>query len=443
MATKAEMLQALAAESGPITISGLAEKIGAQATQITAQVTRMVKNGEVERNEAGEVLITEKGRELITVSSEVEVGATDFDRFKYLGRKIGVVGDLIDVTTDHVWAGGDFRDLTWVWSALGEMGIRQDLKGRWWNAWRSFLKQGVPPELKDEVSSITDVLGKDEGSPLKKTGRDYIIVEDEPVRVGDGLGDYTMQDAKDILSIRALRDRARGSSGTERRADAAHGESLSELITALQPLLKNNADPNMLKEVLEAKMQLLKSEILAGMPQSSGQPKSWIDQLGDLVAATGKLKEVGPIIRSLLGLPEGGGNPHPPANPVILPFTDKDGNPMTITADPETGIQWLRFLGEEKRADEKQGMLKGMVDTFKEEWPTVAGALKETAEGYNKRVVQRSQGLEAASAEGATPPGGGPLEATCPSCQQTFPVTELSPEGDITCPHCNAVLTPR
>ena len=434
MATKAEMLQALAAESGPITISSLAEKIGAQATQITAQVTRMVKAGEIEKNQDGEISISEKAREEVTASSEVDVGATDFDHFMSLGKKIGVTGNLIDVTANHVWAGGDFRDLTWVWSALGEMGIRQDLKGRWWNAWRSFLKQGIPPELKDEITIGTEASAREEGSPVKKTGRDYIIIDDEPLRVGDGLGDYTMQDAKDILSIRALRDRARGSGVTERRPDAAHGENVSDILTALQPYLTKGTDTNMLKEMLGDKMQILKSELVASIPQSSGQPKSFLDQLGELTGIIGKLKDAGPIVRSILGLPEGGGNPNTPVNPVTLPFTDKDGNPMTITADPESGIKWLRFLGEEKRADEKQGMLRGIVETFKEEWPTVAGALRETAEGYNKRAAQgrRGAGTEA-----------GLEEATCPNpdCGHTFSVTGIPPGGEITCPNCAAVLT--
>ncbi len=434
MATKSEILQALAAESGPITTSALAEKMGVELNQLTTPVSRMVKAGEILKNEASEISISEKGREEVTLPSEVEVGATDFDHFKYLGKKIGVIGDLIDVTANHVWAGGDYRDLTWVWNALAEMGIRQDLMKRWWNSWRSFLHQGIPPELKDVVAASTKAIVKEGDSPLKKPERDYIIVDDESVRVGEGLGDYTMQDAKDLLAIKALRDRFRGSSGTERRPDAAQGEKVSELLIALQPYLTKDTDPSMLKEMLADKMQNLKTEILASMPQSSGQPKSWIDQLSDVAVAMGKLKEIGPTLRSFLGLPEGGGNPHPPANPVSLPFTDKDGNPMTITADPEVGIQWLRFLGEERRADDKQGMLKAAVQTFREEWPTLAGALKETAEGYN-RVAQGKRGSQAASTEEA-----GLLEATCPSCQRSFPLKE-TPTGVVSCPHCDAVLT--
>ncbi|GAJ05559.1 unnamed protein product, partial [marine sediment metagenome] len=44
----------------------------------------------------------------------------------------------------------------------------------------------------------------------KPVGREYIIIEDEPVRVGENLGDYSLQDAKDILAIRALRSRFGG-----------------------------------------------------------------------------------------------------------------------------------------------------------------------------------------------------------------------------------------
>lgn len=67
MATKTDILEALAAESGPITITGLAEKMGVEASQLTAQISRMVKSGEVLKDGAGEISISEKGKEVVTI----------------------------------------------------------------------------------------------------------------------------------------------------------------------------------------------------------------------------------------------------------------------------------------------------------------------------------------------------------------------------------------
>ena len=398
MATKSDILEALAAESGPILPSALATKMGLDINQITTQITRMVKNGEVTKNEAGEILITEKGKEVVTLPSHVEMGATPYDQFKYLGKKIGILGDLIDVTTDHVWNGGDYTDITWVWNAMGEMGIRPDLKNRWCNAWRTSLKQPVPPELKEQLLAGTEIVEKEEGTvSIRKPGRDYIIVDDEAVRVAEGLGDFTIQEAKDLLGINALRQRFKAPSGAGQTSQMGQPEPLSAILTALQPWLKQDTNMDVVKELLEAKMQLLEQNILSGIPRGSPQqPKSLMEQLIDLVGNLGRLKEVGPVLRSILGIPESSGNPNPTTFP--LPFKDKDGNPTTLTADPDTAIKWLGFLGEERRADEKHEMLRGTVQTIQQEWPPLVAALKETAEGYNKMASQ-AKGREAPETE--------------------------------------------
>ena len=92
-----------------------------------------------------------------------------------------------------------------------------------------------------------------------------------------------------------------------------------------------------LKEILSDKLALQKQEILSHIPQpgQTAQPKSFIEQITDAVAALGSLKEAGPMLRSILGIPESSG-----------------GNPAPTDFDRE--ITWRKFQGEERREDEKQ-----------------------------------------------------------------------------------------
>ncbi|GAI89164.1 unnamed protein product, partial [marine sediment metagenome] len=109
------------------------------------------------------------------------------------------------MATDIVWS-GEYDDVKWVWEALGQADIANDLRSVWVNSWRAKLHKAIPPELETELTGVSKVVAEAEKelAPSKR-GREYIIVDDEPVRVGENLGDYSLQDAKDILGIRALR----------------------------------------------------------------------------------------------------------------------------------------------------------------------------------------------------------------------------------------------
>ncbi|GAJ15640.1 unnamed protein product, partial [marine sediment metagenome] len=144
-------------------------------------------------------------------------------------------------TADIVWS-GDYNDVKWVWEALGQANIADDLRSVWVNAWRAKLHKGIPPELETELTGAPSpgAAEAEAGAGVatgKPGGREYIIVEDEPVRVGANLGDYNLQDAKDILAIRALRNRFGGAGQQGAAAQPSATEQLSNLITALTPLL--------------------------------------------------------------------------------------------------------------------------------------------------------------------------------------------------------------
>ncbi|GAI78607.1 unnamed protein product, partial [marine sediment metagenome] len=78
-----------------------------------------------------------------------------------------------------------------------------------------------------------------------------------PVRVGENLGDYSLQDAKDILAIRALRGRFAGLGGPAGGGQPSGAtEKVSEVLTALSPYLNKGSDLDTIKEVLADKLAL-------------------------------------------------------------------------------------------------------------------------------------------------------------------------------------------
>ena len=168
MATKEQMLGILAGETGPMNRAVLSKKLGVPTSSFQSQLDRLEKQKLVERNEQNEYTITEAGREFVLAQpppeetppgeeTEESLRTTEYQQFVGMGKITGVVPmALIEQVATHIWRGGDFRDLTWVWKGLTEMGIRPDLAQRWFHSWRSFLHQAIPSELAASVGAPTE-----------------------------------------------------------------------------------------------------------------------------------------------------------------------------------------------------------------------------------------------------------------------------------------------
>ncbi|MBA7599319.1 hypothetical protein ES703_06351 [subsurface metagenome] len=427
-----KLLELLAGETGAVSAAELAKKAGIPNIEaVRTQLGRLAKEALVSKDAQGEWTLADEGREYLNQLTQETAGTSEYEIFKSLGRRIGVVGELIGVVAEHVWSGGDYEDVNWVWKALGEMDIRADQRKRWWNAWRSHLGKAIPPDLREEVVGKDGEEPGQAGAP-KKSPNDYMIVEDEPVRVGEGLGDYSLQDAKDILAVRAIKSRFDrfNRPGTDGSGTGGTGEKISDIITALAPYLNKDTDPETVKEMLGDKLALLKQEIIMGLPHPS-QQKSMVDQLSELGAILGTLKDSGPLLRSLLGIPEPSTSSNPSTTSSMpVQLSDKDGNPIVM--DFDSLLNWKKFQGEEQRADEKQTLLRGMVTEFRQQLPVAMQALKATAEAYNRAAVS-------SKAEGI--PQSAPIQVTCAGCQQLITLSEV-PTVEFACPHCGVTLAP-
>jgi len=366
MASKEQILAVLAGESGPMNKAVLSKRLGVPTSGWQSQADRMEKQGLIEKNEEKEYTITEVGRQFALAQppeppeppppepgeeTEESLKTTEYQQFIKMGKDTGVVPlALIEQVATHVWRGGDYKDLDWVWQGIAEMGIRPDLARRWFHSWRSFLHQPIPADLVTAVAAPQSSAEKTAKVEALGKERDYILVDDMPVRVGQGVGDFDLETAKELAALRALKDRfSKGGTASTGAAPPAAtppmDQRLPDLITALKDFMKNPNDDavnTLRKELSDTKLDALKQDIISRIPQVA-EPKSFIQQLSEFGTT---MKDIGPIFKSMLGISE------PPAQSTVTPvlYKDKDGNVLDINSI----ITLKKYEGDERRADVEQ-----------------------------------------------------------------------------------------
>lgn len=88
-----------------------------------------------------------------TPPTEESLGLSPYEHFKTLGRKIGVNDQLVEVITDHISNGGNYKDIKWVYRGLSEMAIRDDIGSRWGAVWGRYLQKSLPLEKSGQRKS--------------------------------------------------------------------------------------------------------------------------------------------------------------------------------------------------------------------------------------------------------------------------------------------------
>ena len=432
MATREQILEILVSESGPVNQAMMSEKLGERISSFSTQLGRMVDQGLVEKNEQKEFSITEEGRAFALREAEVRqaagVGGTDgtlppteeslktteYQTFIELGKITGVAPlPLIGQTANHIWRGGDFRDLAWVWKGLTEMGIRPDLAQRWFHSWRSYLHQAIPPGLASKTGAGVEeetIAGKEE-TAAGKGKRDYILSgNDTPLYVGEGLGDLDYDDAVRLSTVRAAA-LARGGNqpapGGQPATPGTMAEDMAKVFNAVKEfigpqskgksyIVKPGEEGYMVEEVEEGKPTLIATP---GSGNTNPSPSFLIDSQGNVEEiAPGHpvvIKQAAPpsspgktyLVRQT---PEGmvteefdvgkpiiinAPAPSPGSNlPPMLPFPvigndgqpvyDKDGKPVYANVEPM--MKWMGFQGEQRRADERNQAIIATAKTFRE-----------------------------------------------------------------------------
>ena len=441
MATIAEILKALSAKGKLVSTADLAKELNASNETTLKQLTREKDKENVDGNSQEGWQITDRGRtELekgIIHPSMLEAGVTPRQQFEAIGRRIGLKDERITLSTDIVWS-GDYSDVVWCWKALGQADLADDLRQVWVNAWRAKLHKSIPPELETQLGGLSKTEVEVASAAASDTSgiKEYIILDDMPVRVGVNLGDYSLKDAKDLLTIRALKTRFSGigqgvgeQAGTGQGVTAGVGtnaERVSDLLTALEPYLNKGNNDDTLKALIATQLELQKHEILSMIPAPAiaAQPKTFVEGITEMVTAVSKLKEVGPIVKTMLGIPEPSA---PSTQGVPVQIAGPDGKPLIM--DLGKVMDWSKFQAEERRADERHGALMGLAKVVRENVSDGVSAMKAAAEEV------KGTGKDAPSQETT------PQVFACGNCQQEFSAPVGWDGQSLMCPTCNHQFT--
>ena len=478
MANQNEVLQALLSEEKVVSTDDLAEKLNTTKDTIRAQCSRLKGKGYVDGSTKEGWAITTEGREVLERQEKIpttpeDVGADTKSKLDYYGKLAGVPPDLV-LATSEIMLTGDPEDLEHAWEAMTQMDVPIGNRRRWFNLWRNYLKQGIPPQLKEKVSGALETEeGEEESTEVsrKDKGRDYIIADDVPVFVGEGQGDFSLKDAKDILGMRALRARVAGSTGSP-----PQGVSMQDILAIIDKINEGRGagSPSKSYVVTQGEEGAEIQEVEAGKPLILNQVGGTKPGTTYLVDNEGQLKEMQPgepiVIRQqappvpqaktyvVRQTPEGIiTEEYDPSHPIILnnpspgdgmlpgglpfPVFGGDGKPVydaegrPVYADIEPTMKWLKFQNEQRREDERHGSLMGIGKTVRENLGDGIMALKRAAE----EAAGSSENKPASSPEQPVfecgdchtrftpPPGwaGGALKCPNRECEREYTKEEL------------------
>lgn len=244
MASKDKILNTLAQQSGPITLTNLGKILGEPPGNFYTQLARFAKGEDAlvrktEDQKSWE--ITDKGREylenlnneqeaedakppaeILRNSEDPTAVMTEYQKFYQLGLQAGVNNKpLLKATVDHVWA-FDYHDLEAVHAALLQANIQPDIAQRWVAFWGSYIKKAITPTLEENMHSAKTGLDGivTQGKGLRADLTHMLDTEtDIPIYVGEGLGTMTYKDAIELAKIRAA-GKARASSQQVPQGDA-------------------------------------------------------------------------------------------------------------------------------------------------------------------------------------------------------------------------------
>ncbi len=500
MASKEEILGILAGESGPMNRTVLGKRLGLPTSNFQSQLDRMEKQGLVEKNEQSEYTISEAGRQFALEApppekepppgeaTEESLKTTEYQQFIEMGKTTGVVPQaLIEQTTSHIWRGGDYLDLDWVWKGLTEMGIRPDLARRWFHSWRSFLHQPIPSSVAEEVGVRSKTEGGKGAIKVEAPGkgkRDYMLdASGLPLYVGEGVGDLDHDEAVKLSALRQVA-LARGGTQLAQGQSATPGTMADEVVKIFNAfketvgsqtkgksyIVKPGEEGYMVEEVEEGKPTLVTA------PEAKANPSPSF-----LVDSEGKVEEISPgkpvvVIKqapptSTIGktfivkqTPEGMvTEEYEPGKPIIInppapasgsgmspmlpfpvmgsdgqPVYDKDGKPVYANIEPM--MKWMGFQDERRRAEERHASLIGITQTAKENLPLgIKAIMAAVAEAKGEAPSGTEQKAEAPVSKPPTfscgdcktqfsaPPGwaGQSLKCPNPKCGREYTKEEL------------------
>lgn len=409
MPTNQQILTILANEPAPLHRNKIAEKLGETSYRpFQTMLDRNVRQGLMEVSGDHEYSITEAGKKKLETESivaeeldEERLGTTEYQIFIQKGKMTGVAPpELIKLTAEHIWAGGNYSDLEWVAKAFQEMGVRKDLAARWWNSWRSYLRQPIPASV---PSFITEAQAQPGAKTEAKKGRTHILDEtDKPIFVGEGLGDMSESDAVDLAKIRTARSKATAGAP---QTPGSMADEVVKLFTAFREVMgeKTQGKSYMVRPGEEG---IQVEEVDPGRPMILNYPQGDIKQKPTyFVNQDGEVQEVQPghpivikqapppqqnqPVQYLIDKQTGQYQQVQPGQPIIIqtapqnPFTpiqfDKDGKPIA-PPNLETWIKIEDWKQDQQKKQERHGAQISLITGLKDLVTKATSAFSRMAE---------------------------------------------------------------
>jgi hypothetical protein len=284
------------------------------------------------------------------------------------------------VITDYIWR-QDSENLTQVWNSLSRMNIAPDARRQLWEAWRVYMQAPVPEDLEDMLEKSKDQLERDEkASPTHESKEDrakargWIVDDDGPQWVGTNLGNFTLGEAKDLYTVRSLRQRH---TPTETRGNSGSGD-VAAILTALQPYLKSDSNQELVTKLMEEQIRGVEDRITRAIPIAKEAPsiQSRVQEVTSMLSA---LQGAAPIIRGLLGIPDLTMIQRPASESQAIQLLNSDGTPMQMNLD--TLFSLKKFEREERQADEAHKNKMEMGTKVKEFMTGITNAATKFASG--------------------------------------------------------------
>lgn len=492
MATQGDVLRALAEEEDAVKALDLVPKVRAGENTIRTWLNRLSKKGYVDGGGKEGWFITDEGRQALDVEKNVsvtreDVGADTESKLKHFAHLAGVSVEKAQGAIELILS-RDPEDVDWCWEAMKQMDVPIDKRRVWHNQWRGYLHQPIPAGLKEEILGTKEGDKKGEEKEEKggdaesrKSGRDYMIVDDEPVFVGEGLGEFSLKDAKEILTIKAIKAAkgrpqttdntgqpgitidditkiiglVRGGQGDKKSYIVRPGEEGMEVeeIEDGKPLVFGGGGSTPSKTLfINQEGQL--EEIQPGNPimiSRADPAKSYfVNPQGEVqelrpgepivvrketekpsttyvVKPDGTLEQVAPGQPIIINQPP---PPTPEGDRIAVELDDGEGKPMgTVKLQLPAYIKYQKEFAGIRRDDEKHQQLLGIFGELRKAIPTVA-----------KNIDGIIAGIRGGGPGGAGPGSGGggaTVEIPCATCGRMNEVPRGAPT--FPCVECNTV----
>lgn len=378
-----QILKILENREEPTKVPDLAKELGGGVSGETIRTAtkRLKEKGHIDGSGEEGWSITDRGREILkTLGGKIPITSEDTGTdtpgiLRRYGFIATVEPDVIEGTIEMICS-HDPEDLDWVWKCMVDMGVVLHKRRVWFNMWRNYIKQPIPEALKPEVVGARK---EEDFRPdmIRPKTRDYIVEADTPIMVGEGCGDYTFEEARQVVTIQLLKARLTSGAGGA-PAGGPQGltlDNIQQILGWIQPqgarknyLVRQGEEGTVVEEIEEGKPLVIPSqtpntpaksffinpqgelqEVAPGQPiiiPSPGAPTTWV------VGPTGEVRQLQPgeplvvekvqrePARTFLVNQDGTVHEQLPGQPIIIqpaPNPSQDTTSIPLELTDETG----------------------------------------------------------------------------------------------------------